>query len=45
MISAIITVDGAWLNTIKRKLAVPPPEVDQKSFQQCLCGENFQWMD
>ena len=42
--SAILTVDGAWLDTIKRKLAVPPPEVST-TFSQMPVGEEFQWLD
>src|SRR5262245_31702650 len=30
VVSAILTVDGAWLNTKERKLATPPP-IDRKS--------------
>jgi len=42
VISAIITVDGAWINTIERKLAVPPPEVE-KAFTEMPHAENFEW--
>lgn len=44
IISAILTVDGAWINTIERKLAVPPPEVE-KVFSQMPVDGNFQWLD
>ena len=44
IISAIITVDGAWLDTAKRKLATPPMEVNE-AFALMPTGENFQWMD
>ena len=27
IIAAVITVDGAWINTAERKLATPPPAV------------------
>jgi acyl-CoA thioester hydrolase len=30
-LAAVVTVDGAWLDTVKRKLAVPP-EAYQKAF-------------
>ena len=43
-ISAIITVDGAWLDTAKRKLATPPIEVNE-TFALMPTGENFQWID
>ena len=44
IISAIITVDGAWLNIAKRKLATPPGEV-LDVFSQMPADENFQWLD
>jgi acyl-CoA thioester hydrolase len=43
-ISAIITVEGAWLDTAKRKLATPPIEVNE-AFALMPTGENFQWID
>ena len=43
-VAAILTVDGAWINTIERKLAVPPPEVE-KVFSQMPVDGNFQWLD
>src|SRR5215471_18952166 len=33
ILSAILTVDGAWINTAERKLTVPPP-IAQKVFSQ-----------
>ena len=42
-ISAIITVEGAWLDTAKRKLATPPIEVNE-AFALMPTGENFQWI-
>ena len=44
IISAILTVDGAWINTTERKLAMPPPEAE-KVFSQMPVDENFQWLD
>jgi acyl-CoA thioester hydrolase len=44
IISAILTVDGAWLDTAKRKLVTPPKEVFEP-FAQMPTGENFQWLD
>jgi len=42
--SAILTVDGAWLDTNIRKLAVPPAEAS-KVFSQMPTREDFQWLD
>ena len=44
IISAIVTVDGAWINTQERKLAMPPPEAE-KVFSEMPVDENFQWLD
>lgn len=43
-LSAILTVDGAWLDTAQRKLARPPAEVSDV-FLQMPVDENFQWVD
>ena len=43
-IAAILTVDGAWLDTAKRKLATPPVEVFNV-FSEMPPDENFQWLD
>ena len=43
-VSAIITVDGAWLDTAKRKLMTPPKEVVE-TFAHMPTSENFQWLD
>ena len=43
-VSAILTVDGAWMDTLKRKLTLPPPEAILV-FEQMHKGENFQWLD
>lgn len=40
----LVTIDGAWLNTVHRKLFIPPVEVVQ-IFQQMPSDENFQWLD
>lgn len=42
-ISAIITVDGAWINTVERKLTAPPP-IAEKVFSEMPLDENFQWI-
>ena len=43
-VAAILTVEGAWLDTAKRKLATPPPEVFGV-FSQMPLGANFQRLD
>jgi acyl-CoA thioester hydrolase len=35
---------GAWINTIERKLTLPPP-VAEKVFSEMPVDENFQWME
>jgi acyl-CoA thioester hydrolase len=43
-VAAILTIDGAWIDTQKRKLALPPQEgIDV--FAQMPVNENFQWLD
>jgi acyl-CoA thioester hydrolase len=44
ILCAVVTIDGAWINTIERKLFIPPAEV-ALVFQQMPLGENFQWLD
>lgn len=44
ILAAIITVDGAWMDTLKRKLFTPPVEV-ANVFNQMPRSENFQWLD
>jgi acyl-CoA thioester hydrolase len=43
-LSAVITVDCAWLDTKIRKLAVPPAII-QSVFESCPKTENFEWVD
>jgi acyl-CoA thioester hydrolase len=43
-VSAILTVDGAWLNTKERKLAIPPKKVSEV-FLHMPMDPNFQWLD
>lgn len=43
-VAAILTVDGAWLDVVKRKLATPPKEVDDV-FSAMPRAEDFQWLD
>ncbi len=42
-LSAIITVDGAWINTALRKLTLPPEEF-RKVFDEFPKAENFEWI-
>ncbi len=43
-VAAILTIDGAWIDTQKRKLTLPPQEgIDV--FAQMPMNENFQWLD
>lgn len=41
--AAILTVDGAWMDTVKRKLITPPQEV-LHVFDNMQRNENFQWL-
>jgi acyl-CoA thioester hydrolase len=41
---AKVTVEGAWIDTIKRKLTVPP-EVVFKAFDAMPKAEDFEWLD
>ena len=43
-LSSIVTVDGAWIDTKIRKLAIPP-EFIQKEFETVPRTENFEWSD
>ena len=43
-ISAIITVDGAWMDTTRRKLTVPS-EVVAPAFSQLPRSEDFEWIE
>ncbi len=42
VLSAIVTVDGAWINTLQRKLATPPSEVIAV-FEQMPQASEFEW--
>jgi acyl-CoA thioester hydrolase len=44
ILSAVLTVDIAWIDIQKRKLAVLPPEV-QQLLNQSPQADNFQWVD
>lgn len=41
-VSAIITVDGAWLNTVERKLAAPP-KIITDIFLKMPASDGFKW--
>jgi acyl-CoA thioester hydrolase len=41
---ALVAMDGAWMNTIERKLVILPEEVSGILPQKPLAG-NFQWLD
>ena len=43
-LAAIVTVDGAWINTIERKLA-PPPPLGIETFQAMPLGADFEWVN
>jgi acyl-CoA thioester hydrolase len=44
VVAAILTVDGAWMNTMERKLTVPPQHAETV-FNQMPVDPNFQWLD
>jgi acyl-CoA thioester hydrolase len=44
VLAAILTVDVAWIDTVRRKLAILPEEV-QKLFGTIPLTENCQWVD
>jgi acyl-CoA thioester hydrolase len=43
-LAAIITIDGAWLDTLNRKLAVPP-QMLQQIFKEAPQTPDFIWID
>jgi acyl-CoA thioester hydrolase len=43
-VAAILTVDGAWIDTEKRKLAIPP-RVAIEIFSTMPVSGDFQWLD
>jgi len=42
-VAAVITVDGAWINLVLRKLATPPPEVIDV-FSKMEQSADFEWL-
>jgi len=43
IVAAVLTLDGAWMDLQKRKLAVPPPEV-QSVFELGPKADGFEWL-
>lgn len=43
-VAAYISIDGAWLDTIKRKLTLPPGEAVEV-FSKMPLSESFEWLD
>jgi len=43
-LSALITIDGAWLNTQHRKLVAPPPFI-VSALDLTDKGEDFEWIE
>jgi acyl-CoA thioester hydrolase len=43
-VAAILTVDIAWIDTLKRKLAVVPDDFNNW-FKEAPMAEDFQWLD
>ncbi len=42
-ISAVLNLDGSWIDIIKRKLTIPPGDV-VKTFSDLPRAENFEWI-
>jgi acyl-CoA thioester hydrolase len=42
ILAAVITGDGAWINTIERKLASPPGQV-REVFEKMPRSADFEW--
>ena len=40
---AVLTVDGAWMDVVRRKLASPPEKVCEV-FERMPKGEGFEWL-
>ena len=41
---ALVNIDGAWINTVERKIFIPPADVAQV-FGQMPMDADFQWLD
>jgi acyl-CoA thioester hydrolase len=44
ILSAVLTIDGAWIDIAKRKLAIPP-EAAKKAFDAMPKGSLFEWQE
>jgi acyl-CoA thioester hydrolase len=44
ILCALVNIDGAWINTVERKIFIPPDEVAQV-FGQMPMDAGFQWLD
>jgi acyl-CoA thioester hydrolase len=44
-LSAVVTVDVAWIDTNLRKLAVPPQTIMYKTFEAIPQTEDFVWLE
>ena len=44
IVCALLTVEGAWMDVVKRKLASPPDKVHEV-FEKMPRGEGFEWLD
>ena len=44
ILSAILIVDGAWFDTARRKLAIPPQQISE-GFSKMPPADNFVWID
>ena len=44
VLSAVLTVDGAWINVVERKLASPPEKVIEV-FDKMPKDEKFEWLN
>jgi len=42
-VAALVTVDGAWLDTVKRKLTIPPDE-GKRVFTEMPRHKSFEWI-
>lgn len=43
LIAAIVTVEGAWMDTVKRKLITPPAEAVD-AYNKMPVAQGFQWL-
>ena len=43
VVAAVITVDGAWIDVVQRKLTVPPESV-RHVFDNMPRSEQFEWI-